>query len=91
MNVQEAGEAPRFRHSPAFGLAVEPGIDDAVQRELGRMGHPVITTPVHFGGYQAIQMTGKTGPWSAAPTPARTAAPSVTDGRLDDIRDSRAA
>jgi gamma-glutamyltranspeptidase/glutathione hydrolase len=61
MNVQDAGEAPRFRHSPADGLALESGIDTTVITELSRRGHTVGWRPGIFGGYQAIQIDWERG------------------------------
>ncbi len=53
MNVQEAGEAPRFRHDPGE-LALESGIQAAVRRELAARGHVLREAVDVFGGYQAI-------------------------------------
>ncbi len=68
MNVQEAGEAARFRHD-ADGLALESEIGAAVRRELEARGHKLMAAtdafPPHraesgrggdpgFGGYQGI-------------------------------------
>jgi gamma-glutamyltranspeptidase/glutathione hydrolase len=65
MNLQEAGDAPRFVHdgSPeptgtpmtAGGrLALESGVPPEVLRELARRGHQLIALPGQFGGYQAV-------------------------------------
>jgi gamma-glutamyltranspeptidase / glutathione hydrolase len=56
MNVQDAGEAPRFRHFPAEGVALESGVDPTVVTELARRGHTIGWHPGIFGGYQAIQI-----------------------------------
>jgi gamma-glutamyltranspeptidase/glutathione hydrolase len=61
MNVQDAGEAPRFRHFPTDGLALESGIDTTVITELSRRGHSVVWRPGIFGGYQAIQIDWERG------------------------------
>lgn len=66
MNLQEAGDAARVRHSPsrhAGGtLAVEPGISDAVIAELQRLGHHVERQGGGgMGGYQAIMINPETG------------------------------
>jgi gamma-glutamyltranspeptidase/glutathione hydrolase len=53
MNVQEAGEAARFRHSPA-GLAVESAVSAEARAGLESRGHKVITSPGVFGGFQGI-------------------------------------
>jgi gamma-glutamyltranspeptidase/glutathione hydrolase len=65
MNLQEAGDAPRYRHmgsSQPTGevmtgggeLALESGIDVETKRELARMGHRLRFVSGGFGGYQAI-------------------------------------
>jgi gamma-glutamyltranspeptidase/glutathione hydrolase len=66
MNVQQAGDTARVRHSgsptpegapgdPSGGtVAVESGIRDAVIDELRRKGHHVVRGRGGFGGYQAI-------------------------------------
>ena len=60
MNVQEAGEAPRFRHSNA-GLALESAISAEARAGLAARGHKVITSPGVFGGFQGILFDLKTG------------------------------
>ncbi len=65
MNIQEAGDAPRFRHGgssqPNGGimtdggtLYLESGIGAEVIRSLLGMGHNVSKTRGGFGGYQGI-------------------------------------
>ena len=66
MNLQEAGDAARVRHSPSSRpggtLAVEPGISDAVIAELERLGHHVQRQGGGgMGGYQAIMINPETG------------------------------
>jgi gamma-glutamyltranspeptidase/glutathione hydrolase len=53
MNVQEAGEAPRFRHT-ANGLALESGISPEARFGLDLRGHKLITSIGVFGGFQGI-------------------------------------
>ncbi|HXW06112.1 MAG TPA: gamma-glutamyltransferase [Vicinamibacterales bacterium] len=53
MNVQEAGEAARFRHSPA-GLALESAMTPEARFGLLRKGHQVISSVGAFGGFQGI-------------------------------------
>jgi gamma-glutamyltranspeptidase/glutathione hydrolase len=60
MNVQEAGEAARFRHSAA-GLALESLISADARAGLTSRGHSIITTPGVFGGFQGILFDQKTG------------------------------
>jgi gamma-glutamyltranspeptidase/glutathione hydrolase len=60
MNVQEAGEAPRFRHS-ANGLALESNIPPDARFGLDLRGHRLITTIGAFGGFQGILFDHATG------------------------------
>jgi gamma-glutamyltranspeptidase/glutathione hydrolase len=53
MNVQEAGEAPRFRHS-SNGLALESAISPEARFGLDLRGHRLITSIGAFGGFQGI-------------------------------------
>jgi gamma-glutamyltranspeptidase/glutathione hydrolase len=53
MNVQEAGEAPRFRHS-ADGLALEYAISPNARFGLDRRGHKIVYSIGAFGGFQGI-------------------------------------
>ena len=66
MNLQEAGDAARVRHSPSSRpggtLAVEPGVSDDVIAELRRRGHHVERQGGGgMGGYQAILIHPETG------------------------------
>src|SRR6185312_16306910 len=77
MNVQEAGDAARWRHfggseatgEPSAGVgvvAMESGFDRAVRDELGARGFRVAAS-AGFGGYQAIQWDAKHGVyWGAS-------------------------
>jgi gamma-glutamyltranspeptidase/glutathione hydrolase len=67
MDVQEAGDAPRFRHfgsseptgqrADAGGsVALESEITPEVRRALRAKGHRLVDTPGTFGGYQAIRI-----------------------------------
>jgi gamma-glutamyltranspeptidase/glutathione hydrolase len=60
MNVQEAGEAARVRHSDA-GLGVESAVDETVRAELRRRGIPVQDGRGEMGGYQAVGIHPPTG------------------------------
>jgi len=60
MNVQEAGEAARFRDSAA-GLALESGISADARAGLAARGHRVIDSVGVFGGFQGILIDPKTG------------------------------
>ncbi len=66
MNLQEAGDAARVRHSPSSRpggtVAVEPGVSDEVIAELRRRGHNVVRAGGGgMGGYQAIMIHPETG------------------------------
>ena len=65
MNIQEAGDAPRFRHAgssePSGGrmddggtVYLESGVDAETIRELLARGHRVAKSASEFGGYQGI-------------------------------------
>lgn len=65
MNLQEAGDAPRIRHSGSSQptgsvmtnggtVYLENGFDEDVVRDLIKMGHRVSKTVGGYGGYQAI-------------------------------------
>ena len=65
MNLQEAGDAPRFYHTGSSSptgsvmtdggiLGLERGIGMEVRRDLARRGHRIQETVGRFGGYQAI-------------------------------------
>jgi len=60
MNVQEAGEAARVRHT-VEGLAAESGIGEAVRASLREKGHRVIDGRGLMGGYQAVMIDPTTG------------------------------
>ena len=53
MNIQEAGEAARFRHSAA-GLALESAIPAAARFGLAARGHDTVSEVGTFGGFQGI-------------------------------------
>ena len=55
MDVQEAIDAPRFRHYDGQRVALEMPVNDAARAGLTALGHVIITAPaVAFGGAQAI-------------------------------------
>ncbi len=67
MDVQEAGDAPRFSHDgsseptgqPAKGggtVALESGVTPEVRRKLEAKGHRLVQSNGGFGGYQAIHI-----------------------------------
>jgi gamma-glutamyltranspeptidase/glutathione hydrolase len=70
MNVQEAGDAPRIRHTGSSQptgeemtnggtVHLESGIDYEVIRELMKMGHRIDFSVGGYGGYQAIMYDAK--------------------------------
>lgn len=60
MNVQEAGEAPRVRHT-GRGIAVESAISPEARAGLVARGHQVFDARGVFGGYQGILIDPRTG------------------------------
>jgi gamma-glutamyltranspeptidase/glutathione hydrolase len=59
MNIQEAGEAARFRHSAA-GIALESAVSAETRFGLNARGHHLTETPGVFGGFQGILIDPKT-------------------------------
>jgi len=70
MNVQEAGDAARWRHyggaeptgEPSTGIGtveMESGFDPAVKAELEKRGYKIVGGTGNFGGYQAIMWDAK--------------------------------
>jgi gamma-glutamyltranspeptidase / glutathione hydrolase len=60
MDVQQAGEAPRFRHA-AGEVLLESAFSQAVRSGLTRMGHVVGSGVDAWGGYQGILIDSSTG------------------------------
>jgi gamma-glutamyltranspeptidase / glutathione hydrolase len=59
MNIQEAGEAARFRHSGA-GLALESAFSADARAGLAARGHKLIDSSGVWGGFQGILIDPKT-------------------------------
>ena len=70
MNVQDAGDAARWRHygnaeptgEPSVGIGkveMESGFDPAVKAELARRGYTIEPGTGNFGGYEAILLDAK--------------------------------
>src|SRR5829696_1659260 len=59
MNIQEAGEAPRFRHS-GNGLALESAFSADARAGLASRGHRLIESKGVWGGFQGILIDPKT-------------------------------
>ena len=73
MNLQEAGDAARVRHSGS--VLVEPGISDEVIAALEQMGHQVRRSGGGaMGGYQAIMIHPETGMLHAGTDPRKDGA-----------------
>ncbi|MBV8977759.1 MAG: gamma-glutamyltransferase family protein [Alphaproteobacteria bacterium] len=77
MNVQEAGDAARWRHfggaeptgEPSTGIGtveMESGFDPAVKEELARRGYKIVPGTGGFGGYQAIMRAPNGIYWGAS-------------------------
>jgi gamma-glutamyltranspeptidase/glutathione hydrolase len=77
MNLQEAGDAPRFYHGGSSSptgtvmesggvLSLENGVPPSVRRELVRLGHRLSETIGRYGGYQAIAHDPVGGVYSGA-------------------------
>lgn len=77
MNLQEAGDAPRFNHSGSSqptgtlmsdggALHLESGIPVEVRRELVRRGHRLEDAVGIFGGYQAVALSPVGAGWAGA-------------------------
>jgi gamma-glutamyltranspeptidase/glutathione hydrolase len=82
MDVQEAGDAPRFRHfgsseptgEPAEGggsVALESAISAEARRGLEAKGHLLVAAPGTFGGYQAIRIDWQHGVLIAGSDPRK--------------------
>jgi len=59
MNIQDAGEAPRFRHSGS-NLMLESPFTADVRAALTSRGHHIISGHDAFGGFQGIMIDPKT-------------------------------
>ncbi|MBR8534339.1 gamma-glutamyltransferase [Carboxylicivirga sediminis] len=77
MNLQEAGDAPRFSHTGSSQptgkrakgkgqLNIETGFSNKTILELTKMGHSVGFLPGSYGGYQAIWYDSKRGVYIGA-------------------------
>jgi gamma-glutamyltranspeptidase/glutathione hydrolase len=71
MDVQQAGEQPRFRDVENHGLALESAIGPSVRKALERKGHRIIPPPGSFGGYQAIMIDPHTGALAGGSDPRK--------------------
>ena len=60
MDVQQAGESPRFRHS-GDEVLLESAFDENIRAGLSRKGHKVAAAQDAWGGYQGIWIDPRTG------------------------------
>jgi gamma-glutamyltranspeptidase/glutathione hydrolase len=67
MDLQEALDAPRFRHLSGRSVALEP-VEPAVRRELEGLGH-VLAAAEGFGGGQAVMRLERG--WAAGSDPRK--------------------
>lgn len=70
MDVQRAGEAPRFRHFES-GVALESALGAEVRRQLEAKGHRLVAASGTFGGYQAIMIDPQTGALAGGSDPRK--------------------
>lgn len=61
MNVQDAGEMARVRHSSGKEIILESGISGETVTKLRQLGHRINPSGGGFGGYQAIEVDWKRG------------------------------
>lgn len=77
MNLQEAGDAPRIRHSGSSSptgnimkdggvIQLETGFSYEVMRKLKNLGHSIEFSPGGYGGYQAILYDSRQGVYYGA-------------------------
>ena len=59
MNIQDAGEAPRFRHTEQ-GLALESAFSADARAGLTSRGHRLIQSNGVWGGFQGIMIDPRT-------------------------------
>ncbi|HTL05555.1 MAG TPA: gamma-glutamyltransferase [Gemmatimonadales bacterium] len=70
MDLQDAIDAPRFRHYEGLRVALEGPIGPEVRRQLEQLGHQVeLLTPGNAGGGQAVMRLAKG--WAAASDPRK--------------------
>lgn len=72
MDLQAAIDAPRFRHTSGFRVAIEEPVPDSVRARLRAMGHDVregATQPWGFGGAQVVMRLPRG--WAAGSDPRK--------------------
>jgi gamma-glutamyltranspeptidase/glutathione hydrolase len=72
LNIQEAIDAPRWRHMKGLELRVEEGTPDHLREGLGKLGHDVREAPyISFGGSQIVMVDTDTGTYLGASDPRK--------------------
>lgn len=61
MNVQDAGEVARVRHSSGKEIMLESGVSEETVNKLRHLGHQINQAGGGFGGYQAIEVDWERG------------------------------
>lgn len=69
MDLQEAIDAPRFRHQSGIRVTMETPISDEVRNALRAMGHDVSEAVSDYGGAQAVMKLTKG--WAAGSDPRK--------------------
>jgi gamma-glutamyltranspeptidase/glutathione hydrolase len=70
MELQEAIDAPRFRHYDGLRVGLEAPIPEAVRRALAAMGHEIVALPPgDAGGAQAVMRLARG--WAAGSDPRK--------------------
>jgi gamma-glutamyltranspeptidase/glutathione hydrolase len=70
MDLQDAIDAPRFRHFDGVRVGLEAPMTDAVRRALGAMGHDIVALPpADAGGAQAVMRLARG--WAAGSDPRK--------------------
>ncbi|MBI3983137.1 MAG: gamma-glutamyltransferase [Gemmatimonadetes bacterium] len=70
MDLQQAIDAPRFRHLAGRQVAIEAPVGDDVRRALAALGHELVDeSQVSFGGAQAVMRLARG--WAAGSDPRK--------------------
>jgi gamma-glutamyltranspeptidase/glutathione hydrolase len=70
MDLQEAFDAPRFRHFDGVRVGLEAPIPETVRRALATMGHEIVALqPGDAGGAQGVMRLGRG--WAAGSDPRK--------------------
>ena len=69
MDLQDAIDAPRFRHCRGIDVALENPVSEDVREALKKMGHNVLDQCGGFGGAQAVMRLNRG--WAAGSDPRK--------------------